>query len=412
MNERERRIEAIRRVKQGESIQDVCTALQRSRSWYYKWAAIFNAEGAAGLTDQRGRRKATNRTPQWLAELIVEIRDRLVQKAQEGKSFVGIGARQVVRELETLEVDDPPHWTTVHRLLLEAGRIPVGRQGEPVGYCPRPEHKGINAVHQIDIWPRILVGGERVYFFHLVDIASWYPFGKVCADKSTDTALTFLMDAWKVMGLPVIAQFDNEMSFTGGRWAHRLGRIVRLCLALGIQVWFIPFSTPERNGFVESFHGQCHHFFWSRQTFSTIAEVQASYPAFLKAFRHDHHLPAIANQTPAEVRAQHQSRLRCLPPDFCLAQPAQLPLVAGTVHCVRLADSHGNVNMLNHHLHLGKAYADHYVWARIETGQQEMTLYHQPDAEAIPQAFDVRPFPLPEPAIDYDPAFSYLLADG
>jgi hypothetical protein len=70
-------------------------------------------------------------------------------------------------------------------------------------------------------------------------VACWYPFDMVCANKRTDTVLAFLLAAWKEVGLPGIAQFDNEMSFTGGRWAHRLGRMVRLCLALGIQVWFI-----------------------------------------------------------------------------------------------------------------------------------------------------------------------------
>lgn len=412
MNERERRIEAIRRVKQGETVSSVCEALGRSRAWYYKWAAEFREKGLSGLEDRRGQHEPGHKTPRWLRDLIIETRDRLVREAESGDSFVGVGAPEVVRQLDGLGID-LPSCRTVHRILVEAGRVPATRKGEPVNYCPRPSVERVNAVHQIDIWPRFLAGGEKVYFFHLVDVACWYPFGLVCADKSTDTVLAFLLAAWKEVGLPVIAHFDNEMSFIGGRWAHRLGRVVRLCLALGVQVWFIPTYTPERNGFVENFHSQCNQFFWSRNIFTTRADVQTKYPAFLRSFRQDHHLPAIAGRTPAQARAQEECEndLRCLPADFSLPQPQQLPLVVGTVHCVRLSDCHGNVNILNHRLALGENYACHYVLAEIETQQQQMVLYHQPDAEAQLQPIATFPFPLPESAVDYDPTFSYLSAD-
>jgi transposase len=412
MKEHERRTEAVRRVRQGEAVSSVCKALGRSRVWYYKWAAKFKEKGVTGLVDRRGQHEPVHKTASWLRELIIETRDRLVREAATGASFVGIGAAEVVRQLEGLGVD-LPSTRTVHRILVEAGRVPATRQSKPLNYCPRPATSTINAVHQIDLWPRFLVGGERIYFYHLVDVACWYPFGMVCANKRTDTVLAFLLAAWQEVGLPVIAQFDNEMSFTGGRWAHQLGRTVRLCLALGVQVWFIPTYTPERNGFAESFHSQCNRFFWSRQAFSDQASVQAKYPAFLHSFRQAHHLPAIEGQTPAQARAQakRQTSLRYVPANFSLAQPRHLPIVAGTIHCVRLVDHCGNVRILNHQLTLGEEYAHHYVLAKIETSRQQMVLYHQPDEAAQLQPFASFPFPLPQPAIAYDPTFSYLFTD-
>jgi putative transposase len=131
MAEKERRLEAIRRVAQGEVIPDVCADLNRSRTWYYKWSKRFQSEGASGLVDRRLENSPRNATPDWLKKLIVETRDRLVKQAQNGTSFQGIGAREVVRELEELEVD-VPHWMTIHRILKEAGRInPTAR---PIGY--------------------------------------------------------------------------------------------------------------------------------------------------------------------------------------------------------------------------------------------------------------------------------------
>jgi transposase len=406
MNEKERRLEAIRRVAQGESISAVCAALNRSRPWYYQWAARFRVAGTVGLEDQRLGATPTNKTPTWIAQLCLETRDRLVQQAEDGASFAGIGTREVARQLDWLG-HETPHWTTINRILRASGY--VGPEVQPVGYCPRPQATAVNEVHQIDIWPRVLQGGQKVYFFHLVDVACWYPHGIVMGDKSTDTALAFLVDSWQTVGLPQIAQFDNEMTFTGGRWAHRLGRVVRLCLALGIAVWFIPFYTPKRNGFVEAFHSECLHRFWSRTRFEHLCQVQASYPLFLHYFRHQRRLPAIEAQTPQERRAAlfDDTKEHYLPSDFNLHQRPRLPIVAGTIHCLRLADNHGQVNMLNHRIDLGVTFARHYILAQIRTAQQQMTLYHQPDAQADLEVIGTYPFPLSNPVCDFAADFQY-----
>ena len=410
MGEKERRLEAIRRVAQGELIPDVCAHLNRSRTWYYKWSKRFRVEGVSGLVDRRLENSPSNATPDWLKKLIVETRDRLVKQAQSGTSFQGIGAREVVRELEELKVD-VPHWATIHRILKEAERI--NQTAKPIGYCPRPTVDGLNSVHQIDIWPRVLQGGERFHFFHLVDVASWYPHGMVTEDKTTDTALRFLVKSWQRIDLPKIAQFDNEMTFTGGRWAHRLGRVVRLCLALGAQVWFIPFYTPERNGYVERFHGECDQFFWSRQQFDSVSGVREAYPDFLDYFRTQRRLPAIQDRTPAEMRSSWpDATARLLQPDFRLHQRERLPIVAGIIHCARLADLHGQVNILNRHITLGSDYARHYVLARIDTAKQQVALYHQPDAEAELEEIKNCPFPLKDAVHPFDPTFNYPAPDG
>jgi len=134
MDEKQQRIEAIRRVAQGESITDVCAELNRSRVWYYKWLERFRDGGVSGLADQRSQHSPSHTTPDWLKELAIETRDRLIKQAQTGTSFQGIGAREVVRELQQLEIG-VPHWTTIHRILKKAERITQSIKS--IGYCPR-----------------------------------------------------------------------------------------------------------------------------------------------------------------------------------------------------------------------------------------------------------------------------------
>lgn len=404
MNEKQLCIEAIRRVAKGETVTKVCADLNRSRTWYYKWKERFRQGGAAALRDQRGGFAPSNATPKWIQDMVIDVRDRLVKQAQNGNTYQGVGAREVARELAKLDIN-VPHWRTIHSILKKAGRIP---DQEAKSYCPRPEAECVNAVHQVDIWPRILRGGERLSFFHLVDVACWYPYGMVAENKTSDTALKFLVASWKELGLPKVAQFDNEMTFTGGRWAHRFGRVVRLCLMLGIQPWFIPFYTPERNGYVEGFHGQCGQFFWSRTRFGDRLQVQEAYPSFLSYFRTRRRLPAIHLRTPAEMReAWPDVPIQFLPADFCLHKQEHLPLVDGYVFCVRLADHQGQINVLNHHLTLGAKYAKHYVLAKITIGQEQMALFIQPTSEDDFVKIKTEPFPVQEPVCDFRSDFDY-----
>jgi putative transposase len=238
MNEYERRLAAIRRVAQGEAIANVCADLGRSRAWYHKWRARYRRLGADGLHDQRPGHPSAQGTSDQLRGLVIETRDRLVRQAEAGMHHLGIGADRIIRELEALHIT-PPHRSTIYRILGDAERITKVKS--PRGWLPLPLASRANAVHQLDLWPRVVEGGTYLYLVHLVDVATWYPCGAVIDDKRTDTILTFLLESWQTLGVPRFLQIDNEMSFTGGRWISRLGRLVRLALLCGCEVWFNPF---------------------------------------------------------------------------------------------------------------------------------------------------------------------------
>lgn len=237
MNEYERRREAIRRVAQGESVSRVCADLGRTRAWYYKWRKRYCQDGLAGLQDRRPG-PVSRQLPEELRVLIVEIRDRLVRQAKEGVHHLGIGADQIAKELQALDLT-PPSARTIYRILQAADR--TARNEGPKGYRQRPIALAANDVHQLDFWPRVLEGGTSLFLIHLVDVATWYPCGQVSENKTTDSVLAFLLASWQELGVPRILQVDNEMSFTGGRWVSRLGRMIRLALLLGCEVWFNPF---------------------------------------------------------------------------------------------------------------------------------------------------------------------------
>src|SRR5262249_45111084 len=74
-----------------------------------------------------------------------------------------------------------------------------------------------------------------------------------------------LTEHGRVVGLPGSAQFDNDMIFQGThRYPDALGRIIRLCLSLGVVPVFVP---PRETGFqalIESDNGWWQARVWSR----------------------------------------------------------------------------------------------------------------------------------------------------
>lgn len=136
MNEKQRRITAIQRVAQGETVTAVCADLGRPRNWYYKWKERYRTDGVAGLEDRRGGVQEGQCTPEWVKKVAVETRDRLVRQAKGGKSFQGIGAREVVREMRKLGIT-PPHWRTIHSVLLSRSQIPYHSKVEKVRHFQR-----------------------------------------------------------------------------------------------------------------------------------------------------------------------------------------------------------------------------------------------------------------------------------
>lgn len=399
MNEYERRQEAVRRVAQGESISSVCADLGRTRAWYYKWRERYRRDGLAGLKDQRPGH-ASQQVQEGLQELIVEIRDRLVRQAEEGTHYLGIGANQIAQELRALDLT-PPSRRTIYRILQAAER--TTKDKGPKGYRQRPTAERANDVHQLDFWPRVLEGGTSLFLIHLVDVVPWYPCGQVSPNKTTDAVLAFLLANWQVMGVPRVLQVDNEMSFTGGRWISRLGRMVRLALLLGCEVWFNPFYMPECNAYVERFHGLCDQFFWTRHRFPSPADIVQPYEVFLQTFREEHTPESLAGQTPTQRRqALPDNRATTLPQGLTWTRGRSLPLVTGRVHCLRRTDSQARLKVLGRYFTLDPKYRRSYIRATLTVADQQVAFYYQEAADQKPELVDTRPFPLLGPIQPWD----------
>jgi hypothetical protein len=105
-------------------------------------------------------------------------------------------------------------------------------------------------------------------------VVSWLTASPVTAEKT----VTSLTEHWREVGLPGYAQFDNDMTFHGTpRYPDALGRVVRLCLSLGVVPVFVP---PRETGFqamIESYNGWWQTRVWSRFQHQDLEAVAGAF---------------------------------------------------------------------------------------------------------------------------------------
>src|SRR5262249_33742116 len=113
-------------------------------------------------------------------------------------------------------------------------------------------------------------------------VASW----PVEAPITSARTLAALGEHWREVGLPGYAQFDNDMIFQGThRYPDALGRVIRLCLSLGVVPVFVP---PVEMGFqamIESYNGWWQARVWSRFRHADLADLQQRSRRHVQALR-------------------------------------------------------------------------------------------------------------------------------
>jgi hypothetical protein len=172
----------------------------------------------------------------------------------------------------------------------------------------------------------------------------------------------------------------------------------------------IPFDTPECNAYVERCHGLCNQFFWSRHHFATVPDVRKPYPDFLRQIRHDYEVPEHPGMTPAQLRQQlSEHRVHLVNPDWHWTEGGDVPLVAGTVHCVRLTDTQARLSAFGRSFALDTDYRHSYVRATLSVAEQCLRFFFQESEVDDPQLIAAQPFDLPDPIHTYDPDLAETL---
>lgn len=200
--------------------------------------------------------RAWNRLSAGRERRILVIRRRLREHSVLGE----YGARAIAAELQRVQQAIPSE-RTINRVLRRHGAFDGARRqrrpAPPKGwYLPlvaagRADIDCFDFIEDLKIADGPLVSVLTAKSVHAVLSDAW-----AMDQSSAKATVNSLLERWRRDGLPAYAQFDNDTLFQGAhQFRDTVGRVSRLCLALGVTPVFVPPLEHGMQNTIESFNG-------------------------------------------------------------------------------------------------------------------------------------------------------------
>ena len=279
----------VRAVRKGASVREVAGRFGVSVGTVVHWVSQAHGKrlDRVSFTNCKPGR-AWNRTSEEVEQRILSTRTSLREESilgEYGADAIGLALRQD----EALA--PVPGRTTIYRVLARHGLLDGAhrqrRPAPPKGwYLPdlaagRAELDSFDFIEDLKIADGPLISALTATSLHgaLADV--W-----IMAQPRAAITVDALIERWRRDGLPDYAQFDNDTVFQGGhRFADSVGRVSRLCLALGILVVFAPPREPGFQNAIEGFNGLWQSKVWQRYRFPDVATLKSVSARYIGAYR-------------------------------------------------------------------------------------------------------------------------------
>lgn len=363
---------AVKRFLKGESPTAICASLGKSRFWLYKWVKRFDPDDATWCHDlSRRPLRKPHRTPLEIEEIVKMIRLSLYN------DDLFFGAQAIRWEMEDLGVLPLPSERTINRILArnDLTHRRTGRY-EPKGvpYPGLPSGRP-NQTHQADlVGPRFLRGPIRFYSQNVIDVTTSRSGVEPLPGKDSQNIINGFWAIWLRLGIPENLQVDNELSYYGShRHPHGMGALIRLCLHLGIQLWFIPMAEPWRNGVIEKFNDHYEQKFLNKVTMTSFDELVRDSLAFENRHNSRYRYSKLGGKTPLMALSNTKAKLRFPPEEKPPIHPLLKP-ETGCYHLVRFIRSDRKLNIFGETFSLAPELQYEYVVATVDAKEQKLKI--------------------------------------
>jgi hypothetical protein len=203
------------------------------------------------------------------------------------------GAAALRAQLQSEQICPLPSTRTIGRILLRHDLVQRSRRRQlppPLGWYLPAVAQGHAELDYFDIVEGLVIRrGSEVQVLNGISLygslaVSWQRRAILTVDL-----LRYLPQHWQRFGCPHYVQFDNDTRFQGThRHPECLGRVVHLCLCLGIVPVFAP---PRETGFqakIESFNHLWQQKVWQRWRHRSVPELASRSHQFVLAHRLKH----------------------------------------------------------------------------------------------------------------------------
>jgi putative transposase len=321
----------------------------------------------------------TRRTKITLEDLVLQARRDLAQS-----DLGAIGADAIRQTLLDHGVAKVPSVRTINRILGRRGALDskkrTRRPPPATGWYLPDVAAGRVELDSIDIVEGLAIkDGPHVEVLNAVSLhgglpASWPVESPVTSARTVSA----LVEHWRAVGLPGYAQFDNDMIFHGThRYPDALGRVIRLCLSLGVVPVLVP---PRETGFqamIESYNGWWQTKVWSRFQHDNLADLQGHSQKYVAALR---------KQRAARIEAGPDRR--AFPADWKLNLKKR---PRGRLVYLRRSNSDSEVTLLGKAWPLGQVWPNRLVRCEVDLAKNKIRFFtlRRKEPTSQPQILEV-----------------------
>jgi len=276
-------------VRQGISIREVARRHRCGVATVHLWVrrAGDRPLSEVNWNDRPSLPHKIQRTDRTIEDLVLTIRRELRETSVLGE----YSAPAIHGELLSRSIRPIPSVRTIGRIIERRGALDSRRrirQRPPVAgwYLPDVAERA-SELDSFDVIEDLMIeGGIHVDVFTAISlhgglVACW-PDRNIPSTK----VVSAMSEHWRSCGLPAYAQFDNDARFQGNhRFADSIGRVIRLCLSLGVTPVFTP---PRETGFqaaIESFNGRWQAKVWQRFHYESLVALQLQSARYITAYR-------------------------------------------------------------------------------------------------------------------------------
>jgi hypothetical protein len=359
----------VQRVRQGWSARRVAkhfhVALRTVQRWVER--AADQRLDRVDWTDHSSRPRRLTRVSAEIEDMVLDIRRQLYQSPLGEVGALAIYRHLLEHSVPLLGPSMPPSVRTIGRILARRGvldgRARRRRPPPPSGWYLPPLAAGRVELDAFDVIEGLsLDDGADIQVLTAVSLhgrllAAW-PRASILAVHVVEA----LLQHWRKVGLPAYAQFDNDTRFQGPHnQPDALGRVLRLCLGLGVTPVFVP---PRETGFqaaIESFNGLWQRKVWARCSHATLQAVQDQSQRYIEA-----------------AWQRHASRIETAPPRRPFPRRWRLDLQAppmGQAVFLRRTGEHGQVNLLGHTFQAAADWPRRLVRAEVDFANDRLRFY-------------------------------------
>jgi predicted transcriptional regulator len=379
----------VRLVRAGMSMHVVAERLGVSLSTVSFW--VQRAKGRrlerADFSDRKSG-CAWNRLAPSVEQHIAQLRKTLREESVLGE----YGAQAIHAALSAKMRYGVPSIATINRALsrqgLQDGARRIRRPPPPKGWYLPALATGEAELDSFDLIEELKIAdGPLVWILNGTSLHGGLVDSWPLEQATAKLVLTRVLRRWQRDGLPTYAQFDNGTQFQGAhQFPDTVGRIGRLCLALGVIPVFAPPREPGFQNAIEGFNGLWQAKVWQRQKFKNVAQLEAACERYVAAHR--------ARSSPRQEKAPKRP---IISQEFTLNLNAKLK---GTMIYLRRTDERGHAHLLGQRFEVCERWPHRLLRCEVNFTEENIRFYalrrrdpqDQPLLHELPYRHEHKPF--------------------